>query len=120
MMEYTIYIQKYKGDDDMSIRDDLGITELEEQLEEYKRISDEYGVGFEINDFYYPDVLDNEERTSVLIRQYERIGIPKGSTMHGAFLDVTIFSQDEAIRKVSQRRMEQSMKIKIKTYNKDG
>lgn len=85
-----------------------------EQLEGYKQISDEYGVGFEINDFYYPDVLDDEERTSELIRQYERIGIPKGSTMHGAFLDVTVFSQDEAIRKVSQRRMEQSMQIAVR------
>ena len=48
-----------------------------EQLEEYKRISDEYGVGFEINDFYYPDVLDNEERTSVLIRSMSGLAFRK-------------------------------------------
>lgn len=87
------------------------ITSRKEQLNEYKQISDEYGVAFEINDFYNPVVLDDQERTEVFIRQYEQIGIPEGSTMHGAFLDVTVFSQDEAIRKVSRQRMEQSMQV---------
>lgn len=82
-----------------------------EQLEEYKQLSDEYGVGFEINDFYNPDVLDDEKWTEKLILQYEQTGIPEGSTMHGAFLDVTVFSQDSAVRRVSRQRMEQSMEI---------
>lgn len=82
-----------------------------EQLGEYKQLSDEYDVGFEINDFYNPDVLDDEDWTENLIKQYEQAGIPEGSTMHGAFLDVTVFSQDEAIRNISMQRMKQSMEI---------
>ncbi|MCM1179863.1 MAG: sugar phosphate isomerase/epimerase [Clostridium sp.] len=82
-----------------------------EQLEEHKRIADEYGTGFEINDFFEPDILDDENRVNELIEYYHQVGIPKNSTMHGAFLDVTVFSQDEKIRTISEQRMEQSMEI---------
>lgn len=82
-----------------------------EQLEEHKRVADEYGTGFEINDFFEPDILDDESRIKELIGYYLQVGIPKNSTMHGAFLDVTVFSQDEKIRKISEQRMEQSMEI---------
>lgn len=82
-----------------------------ERLKEHKQIADEYGTGFEINDFFEPDLLENENRTEELISYYRQVGIPPDSTIHGAFLDVTVFSQDAAIRRISGRRMEQSMEI---------
>lgn len=82
-----------------------------DQLAEHKKISEEYGVGFEINDFFAPSVLDDEQRQEALIAQYMKAGIPAGSTMHGAFLDVAVFSEDEKICAVSQLRMQQSMEI---------
>lgn len=87
------------------------IVSRAEQLNEYKQLSAIYHVGFEINDFYDPAILEDSERLEVLIDQYLQAGIPKGSTMHGAFLDVAVFSQDDQIRQVSEFRMNQSMEI---------
>lgn len=81
------------------------------QLTEYKSIAEEYGVAFEINDFFAPDILDDEKRQWNIIESYKKAGVPKGSTMHGAFLDVTVFSQDRRIRETSKLRMKQSMEI---------
>lgn len=82
-----------------------------ERLEEYKQIAQEYSIAFEINDFYEPEILDSEEKVQQIICAYQQVGIPEGSTMHGAFLDVTVFSQDRLIRQVSEKRMQQSMDI---------
>lgn len=82
-----------------------------EHLEEHRRLAEQYHVAFEINDFYDPAVLDDEERCKEIISRYQTIGFPANSTMHGAFLDVVLFSQDARIRDISRRRMEQSMQI---------
>lgn len=82
-----------------------------EHLAEYKDIANEYGVAFEMNDFFDPDVLDDEDRQRDIMERYKKAGIPEGSTMHGAFLDVTLFSQDKRIREISRLRMKQSMVI---------
>lgn len=82
-----------------------------ERIQEYKQIADEYHLGFELNDFYMPSVLEDPFRQQELIRQYHHVGLPAGSTMHGAFLDVVLFSEDPQIRRVSRLRMSQSMDI---------
>lgn len=82
-----------------------------DRLPEYKAISEQYNVGFEINDFYEADVLDNDEKQSQIIQQYLDVGIPEGSTMHGAFIDIAVFSDDEKIVEISRLRMRQSMEI---------
>ncbi len=82
-----------------------------DRLEEHKQIAKEYQVAFEINDFYEPEVLDSKEQMHQMIQAYHQAGIPEGSTMHGAFLDVTVFSQDQLICQVSEKRMLQSMEI---------
>lgn len=87
------------------------IVSKAEQLEEYRKIAEDYQVSFEINDFFEPMVLNDAKRQQLLIEQYLASGIPTGSTMHGAFLDVVIFSQDDQIRRISEKRMEQSMMI---------
>lgn len=89
----------------------FSIVSRVDKLDEYKQISKEYDVAFEINDFYDTEILDDEERLNFLIEEYKRSGIPEGSTMHGVFYDIAIFSQDKRIREVSEWRMEQSMEV---------
>lgn len=85
-----------------------------QDIEEYKAIAREYDVGFEVNDFYIPDVLENTDEMNRLIEFYQEQGLPEGSTMHGAFFDIVVFSQDPRIREISELRMEQSMKIAVR------
>lgn len=75
-------------------------------------LAEEYGCGFEYNDFYLPEHLDQEawiqERTVFYQRLNKRPGY---CTLHGAFFDVTVFSDDLKIRQVSDYRVEQSLGI---------
>lgn len=88
------------------------IPDLEE-LDKYLELAKKYGLQFEYNDFYMPWILDNEDRkTDIIDRYLERTDeLPKASSLHGAFLDVTIFSYDEKIRTISEFRIRQSMDI---------
>lgn len=81
------------------------------KLQEYKEIAKEYDVSFEINDFYEPEILDDEDRQRAVIEAYHKIGIPNRSTLHGAFCDIVVFSHDERIREISKMRMEQSIQF---------
>lgn len=80
----------------------------------YKEIAEEYNVGFEVNDFYNPSVLEDTEEMNRLVEFYQAQGMPAGSTMHGAFFDIVVFSYDPRIREISELRMEQSMKIAVR------
>ncbi|MBE5942853.1 MAG: hypothetical protein E7264_09995 [Lachnospiraceae bacterium] len=82
-----------------------------DRLEEYKQIADRYHVGFELNDFYDPKVLDDEAEQERIIQQYLQAGIPDDSTMHGAFFDIVVFSHDDKIAEISRMRLRQSMEI---------
>lgn len=90
------------------------IVAREQDIQSYKAIAEEYNVGFEVNDFYNPEVLENEDEMNRLVEFYQREGLPKGSTMHGAFFDIVVFSHDLRIREISELRMEQSMKIAVR------
>ncbi len=87
------------------------IVSKTDQLEEYMQISKEYNVSFEINDFFDASLLNNQTKLEKTINTYLQQGIPKNSTMHGAFLDLAIFSTDDKIREISEFRMKQSMEI---------
>lgn len=87
------------------------IVSKTDQLEEYMQISKEYDVSFEINDFFDAKLLNNQTKLEMIINTYIKQGIPKNSTMHGAFLDLAIFSTDDKIREISEFRMKQSMEI---------
>lgn len=90
------------------------IVTREQDIRSYKAIAAEYNVGFEVNDFYNPEVLENEAEMNRLVEFYQREGLPEGSTMHGAFFDIVVFSHDLRIREISELRMEQSMKIAVR------
>ncbi len=75
-------------------------------------IAKSYNCGFEYNDFFIPNILDDQEKLEEIISLYEKKGdLPDCCTFHGAFLDVTIFSDDSRIYAASDYRVEQSIAI---------
>ncbi|MGN1305813.1 MAG: sugar phosphate isomerase/epimerase family protein [Oscillospiraceae bacterium] len=83
------------------------LDEMEESLE----LAEKYGFGFEYNDFFIPDVMDDEKLTDDIVSRYKAHKLPEYCTMHGAFFDVLIFSSDKKIRKISEERIIQSLEI---------
>lgn len=83
------------------------LNDLEKSLE----LAEEYGFGFEYNDFFIPDIMDDESRIDEIVSRYKAHKLPKCCTMHGAFFDVIIFSSDKKIRTVSEQRICQSLDI---------
>ena len=82
------------------------------QLEEYAALAEQYRLAFEYNDFYVPDLLDDNALLKERIRIYQSLGRPERTdTMHGVFFDILPFSYDSGIRKQSVYRMHQSMEI---------
>ena len=73
----------------------------------------QYGTGFEYNDFFVPAFLDNKKAVDDRIAFYKDIpdSIRANSTLHGVFLDITVFSDDPLIVKASDTRIHQSMDI---------
>lgn len=80
-------------------------------LEESLALAEEYGLGFEYNDFFIPDIMDDEKLANDIIRRYKAQKLPEYCTMHGAFFDVIIFSSDKKIRKISEERIIRSLDI---------
>lgn len=77
-------------------------------------LADKYSFGFEYNDFFYPDVLDDENKLNEIIEKYKRYKLPEYSTVHGAFFDVIPFSIDSKIREISKLRIEQSIDVALR------
>ena len=79
-------------------------------LERVCSLAEEYGCAFEYNEFYIPKIMDDPKMQEEIITGY---GTYKKDfsmdTMHGAFLDVTIHSDDPLIRDASMQRVRQSM-----------
>lgn len=92
--------------------DQLLIIPDRHQLSEYQTLAEQYNLGFEFNDFFAPAMLDDESLTEQTVQHYmDSEDLPCYRTSHGAFLDVTIFSDDMAIYKASDYRVEQSLCI---------
>ncbi|MBO5293380.1 MAG: TIM barrel protein [Lachnospiraceae bacterium] len=72
----------------------------------------EYGGAFEYNDFWRAEVLEDRQKQEKIIEHYAKFRTDfSQDTMHGAFLDVTVHSEDSLIREISRRRICQSMDI---------
>ncbi len=82
-----------------------------ENLDAYLDVAREYDTGFEFNDFFIPALLDDEVALRRTIEQYQGVTLPEYCTMHGVFFDIIPFSEDAHIRRISWKRMEQSMEI---------
>lgn len=90
----------------------IEIIPVIDKIEEYAELAEKYSFGFEYNDFFNPDLLDEEDAVKERIRRYRQLGRPeKTDTMHGAFFDIVPFSWDSGISRHSLYRMQQSAEI---------
>ncbi len=89
----------------------LLIIPKQDELKEYLSVAEEYELGFEYNDFFLPDLLDDAEKLKEVIAKYKACEVPKFTTLHGAFFDVIPFSVDKRIREISDGRIRQSIEI---------
>lgn len=81
-------------------------------IREILKLSEQYDAAFEYNEFAMPDVLGDADRTKELISFYKLLGRDTScDTMHGAFLDITVHSEDPDIRSASRHRVYQCMDI---------
>ncbi len=81
-------------------------------LESYVDLAKRRSLGFEYNDFFDPQLLDDDGALEERIDLYRGLNRPAGlDTMHGAFFDLVPFSRDRGIRSHSVRRMQQSVEI---------
>lgn len=83
-----------------------------QDIERSVSLAGEYGAAFEYNDFWKPDVLDDREKQEQIIEHYAKYRTDfSRDTMHGAFLDICVHSDDALIRKISRDRVIQSLEI---------
>lgn len=83
-----------------------------DRIEDTLRLSRLFGTHFEYNDFFNPSLLDDEEWVRKRIDFYKKLDRDRtGDILHGAFLDVTVHSEDKRIRDISVSRVRQSMDI---------
>lgn len=83
-----------------------------EEIKEYVELAEQYSLGFEYNDFFEPDLLDDEKALKERLHIYQCLERPKRvDTLHGAFYDLSHFSPDSGIRRHSLYRMQQSVEI---------
>lgn len=83
-------------------------------MERMRALAAEYGCAFEYNDFFLPKVMEDPQKQKEIIENYRMSQKPfpfETDTMHGAFFDVTIHSDDPLIRDASMLRVRQSMEI---------
>ena len=87
------------------------------QLDRSLALAEKYDLGFEANDFWGPEMLDNEEETENRIAIFRNVlSEHPGITMtnHGDFFDVILFSTDPLIREIAQKRIRQSIDVSLK------
>lgn len=86
-------------------------------MERIGALAAEYGCAFEYNEFYMPKIMDDAGEQEKIIADYRKYkegsyeNVFSMDTMHGAFLDVTIHSDDPLITGASMLRVRQSMLI---------
>ncbi len=81
-----------------------------DNLNEYEKLANEYGFGFEYNDFFVPNNVDDKDTLNSLINTYSKYN-SLYNTLHGAFFDCIIFSYDEKIAAISKERVIESLDI---------
>ncbi|MDD6071635.1 MAG: sugar phosphate isomerase/epimerase [Clostridiales bacterium] len=83
-----------------------------QNIEQSMSLIKEYEGAFEYNDFWMPAILDDRQKQEEIIEYYAKYRTDfSKDTMHGAFLDVCIHSEDPLIREVSVKRVRQSLDI---------
>ena len=85
-------------------------------LKDSLELAVKYGVGFEYNDFYAPDILDDGDKIAEVIANYRQQKLPGYTTLHGAFYDVIPFSPDAKIREIADFRIRRSIEDANASY----
>ena len=83
------------------------------QLDKYLELARKYDLGFEYNEFFMPNLLDDEKALNNVINEYKKLN-RKNDTLHGVFFDIVLDSQDEKIRRISYERVRKSLEIASK------
>ena len=88
------------------------IIPLIENFSETEELIREYGANLEYNDFFSPDIYDNDAEIERLISFYKSIDRDRsGDTLHGAFIGLDIASADIVLRERSRALFRKSMQI---------
>lgn len=83
-----------------------------DELESYIDFSDRYNAGFEYNEFFIPKILDDDVSKERIMAKYLSCGRNVSEdTLHGAFFDIVVNSDDKRIFDVSSLRVHQCMDI---------
>jgi sugar phosphate isomerase/epimerase len=82
-------------------------------LDESLKLAEEYSFGFEYNDFFIPDTMDNKQKKKEIISIYKSVKLSSYNTMHGAFFDIIVFSEDKKIRDVADYRIRESIETAL-------
>lgn len=83
-----------------------------EQLDEFCEYAKENNLAFEYNDFFMPQVLMNEEEIKRIVAVYKSLDRDRSEdTLHGAFLDIVVNSDDPEIYEISKKRVCRCMEI---------
>ncbi len=85
------------------------IIPIADELEKSLALAEKYNFGFEYDDFFHPNALDDKEHFDKIVRRYQSVRLPEICTLHGDFFDVIIFSEDPEIRRISDMRIKQSI-----------
>lgn len=76
------------------------------------KLAEQYGTVFEYNDFMLPTCLDDKDACRRKLIFYKSLGRDcSKDTLHGAFIDISVHSEDSLIRRASRIRVRQSMEI---------
>ena len=71
-----------------------------------------WDAAFEYNDFFDPDLLDDEIALNKRIDLYrDHAQKRRGDNLHGVFYDICLNSFDNKIRMISEKRVDSSMEI---------
>lgn len=82
------------------------------QLADYAAFAEEYDAAFEYNDFFMPQILDNDRKKNKIMAEYMKLDRDRSEdTLHGAFLDICVNSSDPQIFAISDLRVHQCMDI---------
>lgn len=88
------------------------IIPLIDNISETEEIIREFGANLEYNDFFTPEIYDNDEEIERLISFYSSIDRDRsGDTLHGAFIGLDISSDDYVLRERSRALFRKSMQI---------
>ena len=88
------------------------IIPLIDSFSETEEILREYGANLEYNDFFSPEIYDNDAEIERLISFYTSKDRDRsGDTLHGAFIGLDIASADIVLRERSRALFRKSMQI---------